>query len=322
MDRFCHAIAAARFLTMSLLLHLVIVIVGGGMVLFKAYRAAPDFIGSEEGILVSAETTPASPQPDPVVAPTIEPATPATANATSTPIDAIAFSGPAQFAIGHPALSPRGTGLESFKDKVAGAGAIVAGGTAMRMFGVQARASSIVFCVDVSGSMISGKKSVKTYEVVEREIAKVIQGLGEQTRFGLVVFSRDAKAYRRVLLRASGEEKQRVLNWLRRLSPEQVRDPKATPEEREFHHGTRADHGLAAAFEMQPDVIFFVSDGEPSGSTPPQILDQVQAAQKNLPKPATIHAFAYLADGGQKFMADLAKQNLGTYREINPGDVK
>ena len=73
---------------------------------------------------------------------------------------------------------------------------------------------------------------------------------------------------------------------------------------------------------MQPDVIFFISDGEPTGAKPPEILEQVQAAQKNLAKPAIVNTFAYLADGGQKFMAELAKQNLGTFREINPRDVK
>jgi hypothetical protein len=32
-----------------------------------------------------------------------------------------------------------------------------------------------------------------------------------------------------------------------------------------------------------------------------------------------INVVAYLADGGQKFMADLASQNQGSFKEIKPG---
>ena len=322
--RFYAAVAAARFFTMSVLLHLVIVIVGGGAVLCKVYREAPDFLAPDGGILAGSESA-LPPPPQTVVTPLAQPSAPA---APGTALNAIVSTGSSQFIMASTTALPQGAALDGLKEKIAGAGkgpgaaGSRIGGTAMRLFGVQMQASSVVFCVDVSGSMISGEKNVKTYEVLEREVGKVIKGLNDQARFGLVVFSKDAKTYRRVLIRATNEEKERGLNWLRKLGPGQGRDPKAAQEDRDFHHGTRADRGLAAAFEMQPDAIFFISDGEPTGSKPPEILEQVQAAQKNLPKPAIVNTFAYLADGGQKFMAELAKQNLGTFREINPRDVK
>ncbi len=55
-------LAASRFFTFSLLLHVVIVIMGGSVVLFKAYVEAPDFEASEGG-LISGETV-AAPPPD------------------------------------------------------------------------------------------------------------------------------------------------------------------------------------------------------------------------------------------------------------------
>ena len=55
-------LAASRFFTFSLLLHVVIVVMAGSVVLIKATNEAPDFEASEGG-LVSGETT-AAPPPD------------------------------------------------------------------------------------------------------------------------------------------------------------------------------------------------------------------------------------------------------------------
>jgi hypothetical protein len=136
------------------------------------------------------------------------------------------------------------------------------------------------------------------------------------------VFSRDARSFRNRLVRATNEDKEKAINWVKKMSPETANDAQAEEDERQFHHGTRADLGLQQAFGLVPDVIFFASDGEPSGKTPPQILDQVTAAQKERTKPAVVNVVAYVADGGQSFMHDLATQNQGTFREISLADVK
>ncbi len=57
-------LAASRFFTFSVLLHVVLVIMGGSVVLFKAYQEPPDFEASEGGLL-SAETTAAPPPETP-----------------------------------------------------------------------------------------------------------------------------------------------------------------------------------------------------------------------------------------------------------------
>ena len=62
MKRFQEKRAASRFFTFSLLLHVVIVVLGGSVVLFKAYQEPPDFEASEGG-LVDAGTT-ATPPPE------------------------------------------------------------------------------------------------------------------------------------------------------------------------------------------------------------------------------------------------------------------
>jgi hypothetical protein len=49
-----------------------------------------------------------------------------------------------------------------------------------------------------------------------------------------------------------------------------------------------------------------------------EILTKIQAMQKALPRPIAISVVAYLADGGQKFMSDLAAQNRGAFKEVLP----
>ena len=191
----------------------------------------------------------------------------------------------------------------------------------VRFMGQTAEVQAVVFVVDISGSMIQGKKSEKTYEKLEDEIKRVIRGLDSKTRFGIVAFSGDAYLYREELAPAHSDEKQRAINWLRKQSP--VLGYKSRDKEDEKkHHGTRADKGLEAAFKLGPDTIFFVSDGEPTGAAPAEIMKLVSGWQKGLSKPVAINAVAYLADSGQKFMGDLAKKNSGNFREVNPKDAR
>jgi hypothetical protein len=55
-------LAASRFLTFSLLLHVVLVVMGGSVVLFKQYVAPPDF--APDGPLVGSETVVRPPEPE------------------------------------------------------------------------------------------------------------------------------------------------------------------------------------------------------------------------------------------------------------------
>lgn len=323
--------AQARFFTFSALLHLIIVIMAGSVVLIKNNTEPPDFEAATETGIFSVEPDSAvAPQP-PAPQPPVENFTPATPNASAPPVSVIATTNAVGTSMMNPASVPMGAGtsVESLVKKagdlgggMTSGGPKASGGTGMKLFGVQARANSVVVVVDVSGSMIGGEKSVKTYEVLEREVGKLIKELGEMNSFGLVVFSRDAEPYKPALTRATREEKERANNWLKRMSPEGAREPRASEEKKAFHKGTRADLGLQRAFEMQPDAIFFVSDGEPTGANPAQILKQVDAAQANRPQRVVVHTIAYLADSGQPFMRDLAQKNGGNFREVNPKDVR
>jgi len=201
------------------------------------------------------------------------------------------------------------------------------GGSGVNFFGLRAQAKTIVFVFDISGSMIMGNKSAASYEKLEDEIIKVITSLTPGTKFGLVGFAKEADAYRQEPVDARHDEKTNAISWLKSMNPAGALKGLKPGEKASFqkykngrHQGTRADLGLERAFKMKPDTIFFISDGEPSGTTPAEVYKQVEEAQRNLTKPATVNAVAFLADSGQKFMKSLAEKNQGVFREVNPGD--
>lgn len=190
------------------------------------------------------------------------------------------------------------------------------GGSGINFFGLRAKARDIVFVVDISGSMVTNPKTPADYEVLEKEVIKVIKGLDPLSRFGVVTFSAGADSFKTTLVSARNDEKDRAIAWLKKMSPVEFVDPKTPEELKARHKGTRAHLGLEKAFLLKPDTIFFVSDGDPTGATRQEILEQVAAAQKNLNRPATVHSISFMADGGQKFMTELAAQNRGTYRAV------
>jgi hypothetical protein len=323
--RFFDFVSRLRFFTVSFLLHTILVLLCGSAVLYHAVLPTTDF--APEGGSLLSETAQVEPPIETLATSendlTTDPAAGIQALTVSNTNTSFVLPTTKVMSIDGKALGDIASKIEGAAKGLAGSGGGIGkmGGT-MKFMGVQSKGTSVVFVVDVSGSMISGEKSVKTYEVLEREVIKFIRNLDDRSAFGIVVFSKDARSYKQQLVRANREEKDRGVNWLKKLTPENYRNPRLDEEERQFHHGTRADRGLAEAFEMRPDVIFFISDGEPTGATPTQILKQVEQNQAGANKKATINAVAYLADSGQKFMRELAEKNGGTFREVNPRDVK
>lgn len=320
---FYEFVSKLRFFTVSFFLHSIVILLGGTVVLFKVVPEAPDFVSGGGSLVEEAAAVEAPPEI--VQAPEQELKTDPTLGlevmSTSVPSNAFAVPTAKMMNMDGRAISDMSSKIEGAAKGLAGTGGGVGKvGGMMKFMGVQSQGSSVVFVVDVSGSMVNGKKSPKTYQVLEREVGKFIRALDDRSSFGIVVFSSDAKSFKTNLVRAHREERERAVAWLKKLSPEIYVDPKADEEDKKFHRGTRADRGLAEAFEMKPDIIFFVSDGEPTGATPDQILKQVDQSQGTGKKTA-INSVAYLADSGQKFMRDLAEKNGGTFREVNPKDV-
>ncbi len=181
-------------------------------------------------------------------------------------------------------------------------------------------------------------KGIQTYAALEDEMKRVIASFDPDISFSVVCFAGDVEAYKTSLAPANEGEKERALRFIRERSPaldavtaqraKQRADAGfqqaagATNKASHFNHAaTRTMAALDFAFKMNPDAICLISDGAPTdgGFGGAEILTKIQAMQKALPRPISINVVAYLADGGQKFMADLAAQNRGSFKEIKPG---
>jgi hypothetical protein len=227
------------------------------------------------------------------------------------------------------------------------------GGSGINFFGLRSRAKSVVLCVDVSDSMvmsgvqaplkpgeirtISTKpvKGPQTYNVLEREVMRVVRTLDASMNFSVVCFAGDVAPYKTAMVPANDMEKERAIKFILEHNPGMnlVAERKAaerqaagfaatggTTSVTKFNHGgTRAFAAMEFAFSMNPDMICLVSDGIPTDREANQFLAEVAERQKQLPRPAVINVVAYLADSGQKFMQELAARNQGSFKEIKPG---
>ena len=70
------------------------------------------------------------------------------------------------------------------------------GGTGFSFFGFRGVAQSIVFVIDISGSMVQGNKDRNSYDRLEEEVIKVLRTLGPTSRFNLVAFAGEPFLYK------------------------------------------------------------------------------------------------------------------------------
>lgn len=229
------------------------------------------------------------------------------------------------------------------------------GGSGINFFGLRSRAKSMVLCVDVSDSMVmSGAppppkpgepprtiparptKGPQTYQVLEREVMRVVRSLDASMTFSVVCFAGDVAPYKTTLVVANDLDKERAIKFIQEHNPglNIVAERKAAERQSagfaapapagtsvtKFNHaGTRAFAAMEYAFAMNPDAICLVSDGVPTDKSAKEFLALIEEKQKTLPRPAIINVVAYLADSGQAFMQELAGKNQGSFKEIKPG---
>jgi uncharacterized protein YegL len=216
-----------------------------------------------------------------------------------------------------------GVGLAMSPGMGMGQGAGAAGG-GFSFFGFRGATGSIVYVVDISGSMIQGTKDRTSYEKLEDEVVKSINALSPAMKFNLITFGSEAFVYQRTMVGATPMEKEKAVKWLKSYSPclllasgqSQGTDAIWVSMKGRRHNQTSSKLALNKAFEQGPDTIVFVSDGEPTDDQRDKVLWSVREHQETRAKRAVVNVFAYKADSGQFFMEKLAKDNGGKYTDI------
>jgi len=209
----------------------------------------------------------------------------------------------------------------------AGQGAGGSGGDGMTFFGIRDSGQSVVIMIDISGSMFL-RLGEQAFQPVKEQAITLINGLGINSRFGVVVWSGGAGRWKEQCVPATDAMKASAMSFIRQdLGPDAFRRLGSICRDvlREGVGGTRHDLALRQAFAMQPEVIYMLSDGNAlAGDTPiptSEILDLTRQLQRPLPKEARLHTI-YFMTGPDKpaerdLLKSLASHNGGRFSDFD-----
>ena len=166
-------------------------------------------------------------------------------------------------------------------------------------YGIPICAKRIVFVLDTSGSM----RGVPI-EAAKVSLLKAIDSLPEAVNFDIVMFDKTAAVWQPRLLPATQPIKQTAAQAV---------------IARGMSVGTASHAALNAAFNLEPEAIYFLSDGEPTDGQPTQIIESM--TERNRTRRISIHTIGVVTQRGggvglTLFMKPLAEHNFGTFRLV------
>jgi hypothetical protein len=152
-----------------------------------------------------------------------------------------------------------------------------------------------VFVVDMSASMNDGPR----FDRAVAELIRSLNALAPTQKF--FVFFYNAVTYPMLdmrsaqLLPATPDNRAKVIKWIKTLKPD---------------NDTAPEDALDRAFKLQPQVIYFVTDGE----IPPTTRDSVK--KFNRAHKTVIHTIAIGSQEGAEMLRGIARDNGGKYQFV------
>jgi hypothetical protein len=205
-----------------------------------------------------------------------------------------------------------------------GAGLLGSGGsgTGMSFFGVEAEGSRIVLLFDVSLSVVNKANAVGLpLERIQEETLKLIDGLPVDSRFSLVQFTQNYKAFSEELLVASAPNKEAAREW--------VENQWVSTGSMSGRSVTSNPQGLLAvldlAYSMDPDLIFLISDGSfhyrPTGGIVriphDELGDRIRMLQAGLTREAPLHFIGFqMRNEDEREWSRMVRRTGGKIRAI------
>jgi len=171
--------------------------------------------------------------------------------------------------------------------------------SAAAFFGVEDHGERIVIVVNTSASVMrKARNSGYTIERIQAEVLRLINGLDSGTRFGIVQFSQGVRRFAPFVAPATASNRAAASAWV----PANLRgNPPVRDGQLLFGH----EAAFEAAFELQPDVVFLITDGVLNRRTLssgrvsyPEIsyerfLSTVRGLEENLPNRPRIHIIGF-----------------------------
>lgn len=216
------------------------------------------------------------------------------------------------------------------------------GGTSYH--GIETPSRSVLFVVDVSGSMENeitekdrfkdgGYPSYSRMDIVKTELSRTIDSLEPYVTFNILAFATDVRSWKKSLTKANVLNRSSAKSWILRLEPLGGNSKQELAEvglgsSANLEAGKTNTWGALAwalavndgkgkeEYEMAVDTIFFLSDGRPTHGRhvdTDRILQEVKKA--NSVRKVTIHALA-IGEFQKTFMKRLATENRGQFVDL------
>jgi hypothetical protein len=217
--------------------------------------------------------------------------------------------------------------------------------TGTNYHGIDTPSRSVLFIIDVSGSMenqIVEKErfedgdypSMQRIDICKTELQRTIEGLEPFVKINILAFATEVKTWKKKLVKANVLNKRSAVDWVGRLaaiggtSKEGLAAAGLTGAAN-LKAGRTNTYGvlmeaLGAAgrgthdkyYEVEVDTIFFLSDGRPTVGKlvdPDDILREVR--ESNELRKVVIHTIA-IGEFQKAFMKTLASQNGGVFVDL------
>ena len=171
-------------------------------------------------------------------------------------------------------------------------------GVGFSFLGVQTTAKRVLILYDISASVVrAAERANYSMDRIRDETKELLGKIGVNTRFGLGQFARNYAFFRPDMVPATDENRKAANEWFDTWFAGS--DGTMKPSTPNMVTGSPGFiKVMEAAFKLQPDVIFVISDGSferGSGSDfgekiPfPELNDALKAAQKSMPQPVKIN---------------------------------
>jgi hypothetical protein len=161
-----------------------------------------------------------------------------------------------------------------------------------RFYGVKAEGRSFVFVVDSSGSMEGDR-----FRCAIEELKRSILALRRAQSFFVYFYSDDAYPMPAdSLLKAEAQHRRSMFRWINKAK---------------VGGGTYPLRALQGALELNPDAIFFLTDGEFDES----VVEAVSQADRSPKTP--IHSICIQSKTGAKLLEKIAANSGGSFREVD-----
>jgi hypothetical protein len=176
------------------------------------------------------------------------------------------------------------------------------GGKGVGFFGTQSRADSVVFIVDMSGSMNDREEPSKPrrFDRAVTELLRSLNALQPSQRFYIFFYNNVTHPmfdqHEAKLVAATPGMRAKAERWVKSLHP----DGDTAPED-----------AIDRALRLKPQVIYFLTDGEIPATT------RDTAKRGNNGRKTVIHTIAFQSEEGVEMLRGIASDNRGKFRFVH-----